>query len=107
MVSRVTDLWGEGAAWRQDDAAWAKEAMLLRVDATKARVRLGWRPRLAVDDALAWTVEWYKVVRDGRPALAITTEQIARYEALAQDAAGAAPLPPTAAARAGAGRTSS
>ncbi len=83
VVSRVVDLWGQQAAWQQDDAAWAKEAILLRVDATKARIRLGWRPRLHVDDALAWTVEWYKAVQDGRSALTITEEQIERYENLA------------------------
>lgn len=87
VVSRVIDLWGEGAAWKQDDAAWAKEAMLLRVDATKARVRLGWRPRLAVDEALAWTVDWYKAVGGGRSPLDVTTGQIERYEALAPEVA--------------------
>lgn len=83
VVSRIVDLWGESATWQQDEAMWAKEAMLLRVDATKARVRLGWRPRLHVNEALDWTVEWYKAVRDGRPALDITNAQIERYENLA------------------------
>jgi CDP-glucose 4,6-dehydratase len=84
VVERITALWGEGSAWRQDEASWPKEAMLLRVDATKARVRLGWRPRLTTGGAIAWTVDWYKAVRDGRDARDVTLEQIERYEALAQ-----------------------
>jgi len=85
VANQIVNLWGEGAAWKQDETAWAKEAMLLRVDATKARTRLGWQPRLHVNDALIWTVEWYKAVRSGRPALDITTEQIRRYESLSRD----------------------
>ncbi|GJE65050.1 CDP-glucose 4,6-dehydratase [Methylorubrum aminovorans] len=84
VVAKVVSLWGESAAWQQDDSSWAKEAMLLRVDAAKARMRLGWQPRLHVNDALLWTVEWYKAVRDGRPALDVTIEQIKRYESLAR-----------------------
>ena len=83
VVDRLAALWGGGAAWRQDATAWPKEAMLLRVDATQARLRLGWRPRLDTAAALAWSVDWYRAVAAGRPALDITCEQIARYEALA------------------------
>ena len=80
VVEMTTSLWGDGASWRRDENTWPKEAMLLRVDATKARMRLGWRPRLDVTQALAWTVEWYKAVGRGQSALALTLEQIERYE---------------------------
>lgn len=82
VVERFNNLWGENARSEPDPAAWPKEAMLLRVDATKARVRLGWRPRLAVSEALGWTVEWYKAVRDGHLEQEVTLDQINRYEAL-------------------------
>ena len=82
IVERVVELWGENAHWRHDDAAWAKESMLLRVDATKARLRLNWRPRLNINEALAWTVDWYKAVRNGRSALDISNDQILNYEKL-------------------------
>ena len=80
VVDKTVALWGDGAAWRRDEAVWPKESMLLRVDATKARVRLGWRPRLDVAEALAWTVEWYKTVGAGASALDTTMTQIERYE---------------------------
>lgn len=81
VVNRVVDLWGDGAAWRLDDNSFPKEAMLLRVDATKARVRLGWRPRLSLDDALSWTVDWYKAAAGGADVHDLTLQQIEAYEA--------------------------
>ncbi len=86
VVDQTTALWGRGASWCRDASVWPKETMLLRVDATKARVRLGWHPRLDLTEALAWTVEWYMAVRQGIPALEITLAQIERYEAKAQHA---------------------
>lgn len=83
VVERVAGLWGGSVGWRQDESARAKEALLLRVDATKARNRLGWRPRLDIDTTLGWTVEWYKSVRAGHSALDLTLDQINRYEILA------------------------
>lgn len=36
------------------------EAMTLRLDTSKATSRLGWRPRLGVQEALSWTAQWYR-----------------------------------------------
>jgi CDP-glucose 4,6-dehydratase len=52
--------WGEGAAWRLDDGANPHEAQLLRLDSSKARARLDWRPRWNAGDALRRTIEWYR-----------------------------------------------
>jgi CDP-glucose 4,6-dehydratase len=53
------------------------EAGLLAVDSTKARVRLGWRPRLGLDDALRLTSEWYRAyLADSGEALALVRRQI-------------------------------
>lgn len=90
VVDKTVSLWGGGATWRRDESVWPKEAMLLRVDATKARVRLGWRPRLDVAEALAWTVDWYQKVDQGKPALEVTLDQIERYEKRAETLGGSA-----------------
>lgn len=82
VVDRLIEAWGPGARWVPDEHMHAKEAVLLRVDATKARLRLGWRPRLPLTEALSWTVEWYKAVAAGEPALDITMRQIERFEKL-------------------------
>ena len=54
--------------------------MLLRVDAAKARHRLGWAPRLPLDEALGWTVEWFKTATDPSRARAVTLTQIEAFE---------------------------
>lgn len=80
IVERLMTLWGEDAAWTADTTPRAHEAMLLRVDATKARTFLDWRPRLEIGEGLAWTVAWAKGVQAGTSPRALCLEQIADYE---------------------------
>jgi CDP-glucose 4,6-dehydratase len=54
----------------------AVEAPALRLDASKARDRLGWTPRLDLAAALDATVSWHDRVRDGADARAVTLTQI-------------------------------
>ena len=85
VVDRLAQSWGEGAGWEQDRGSRPHEAMLLRVDATKARARLKWSSRLRVGEALDWTVAWAKAADAGAAALPLTLGQIEAYEALAQE----------------------
>jgi CDP-glucose 4,6-dehydratase len=80
IVEHVTALWGEGASWSAVGGTGLHEAGLLAVDAAKARARLKWQPRLGLDDALAWSVRWYKAHRDGRAAADLVSEDIEAYE---------------------------
>jgi CDP-glucose 4,6-dehydratase len=83
IVSTVTRLWGPPARWESDRGPHPHEAHFLRLDSSKARKRLGWRPRLRLESALEWTVEWYKAQAQGADARALTLAQIARYMELA------------------------
>jgi len=80
VVERAASLWGPGAAWSKDPDHWPKESMLLRVDATKARLRLDWCPQLSVSEAIDWTVDWYKRVADEENASDLINLQIVEYE---------------------------
>lgn len=94
VVDRLAAAWGGEVGWDRDPTVRPHEAMLLRVDASKARARLGWKPRLRIGDALDWTVEWAKAVDDGESSRSISLRQLTRYEALGQTtqhAAGALP----------------
>jgi CDP-glucose 4,6-dehydratase len=55
---------------------------MLRLDASRARAELGWNPRLGMEEALDWTVRWYRAWGDGGEMRAETLRQIASYEAL-------------------------
>ena len=45
----------DAATWRMADGKQPHGAVHLKIDASKAQVRLGWHPRLATDLALDWT----------------------------------------------------
>ncbi len=82
VADKLAMRWGDGASWVVSDKPRPHEASLLKIDASKARARLAWKSRMRLDDALDWTVEWYRAQRDGQAADAITLAQIERYEAL-------------------------
>ena len=83
VVSTLVRLWGPPAAWTADDGAHPQEANFLRLDSSKARRELGWRPRLGLERALEWTVQWYKHQAQGADARVLAVEQIGRYMELA------------------------
>ncbi len=77
----------DGGWDRPADAGTAlHEAGVLKLDCAKAHSLLGWRPRLKLDDALAWIVAWHRDVHDGADARSCTLGQIAEYRAMAMAA---------------------
>ncbi len=80
LVERLVELWGDPVPWMPDGRPRIPEDRHLWLDSTRARERLGWRPRLSFDETLQWIVEWHRAVA-ARPGVAreITLEQIARY----------------------------
>ncbi|HYG27097.1 MAG TPA: CDP-glucose 4,6-dehydratase [Caulobacteraceae bacterium] len=82
VTRQLIDALGAGALDYDANDANPHEAQLLRLDCSKARARLGWRPRLSLERAIAMTAEWYKRVDAGEDAAAVTAEQIAEFEAL-------------------------
>jgi CDP-glucose 4,6-dehydratase len=82
IVNELSASWGNGASWLLTDKPQPHDAAYLKVDAPKARTRLGWNSRLWLDDALAWTAKWYRAQLDGKAAAALAAVQIERYEAL-------------------------
>jgi CDP-glucose 4,6-dehydratase len=82
LAEQITALWGEGAAWQAMPQAGAPhEAHYLTLNAGKARKALGWCPRLALDDALALTVDWYRAFGAGRDMREFSCAQINAYVA--------------------------
>ncbi|MBF0185794.1 MAG: CDP-glucose 4,6-dehydratase [Magnetococcales bacterium] len=86
IVERVSALWGEGATWQQDGGEHPHEAKLLRLDSSKARMRLGWQPRWALATALQQCVSWHRGWMAGEDAWQLCRQQIAQYESTPTDA---------------------
>jgi CDP-glucose 4,6-dehydratase len=74
VVDRVRERWPLDV--EVVDPGDTVEAPALRLDASAARERLGWTPRLDASAAVAATVSWYDEVRRGSDARAVTRTQI-------------------------------
>jgi CDP-glucose 4,6-dehydratase len=85
IAERMTRFWGHGASWILDeDPNSPHEATYLKLDISRARHELGWTPKLRLEEALEWLVDWYRTWQsapESIPALSIT--QIAKYQSMA------------------------
>ena len=82
LVERIRAEWGSGR-WETVGAAHPHEATHLALDTSLATATLGWRPLLSFAEAVAWTVEWYRLhARSRALARVATLAQIERYEGL-------------------------
>ncbi|MDP2827493.1 MAG: CDP-glucose 4,6-dehydratase [Sulfuricellaceae bacterium] len=84
LLDRLAGLWGEGASWRSDPHQHPHEAGLLRLDSSKARSLLGWKPKFNIDQALAQVVQWRRGWMAGEDMRAFTLDQINQYMALSR-----------------------
>ncbi len=83
IVERMVDRWGDQAKWTIDAGDHPHEAHFLKLDCSKARQRMAFRPRLDLSETLDWVVDWHRAVDRGESALAVTCRQIAEFEARA------------------------
>lgn len=82
IVERMRATWGGTAdVARHDARAQPHEAGLLRLDCSKARAALGWRPVLSLEQALDWIVDWHSQVAAGGDARVVSLDQLDRYAA--------------------------
>jgi CDP-glucose 4,6-dehydratase len=92
FIECFTQVWGEDARWvHEADSEALHEAGLLLLDSTRARSELGWRPQTSLDVALRYTADWYRTLREGRPAGEIermTVGQIGLFQAVSAAPAG-------------------
>lgn len=58
------------------------EKRWLHLDARLACSTLAWRPRLALEDAIRWTADWYRAWLGGSEMAGFTRRQIEAYRAL-------------------------
>lgn len=80
LVERLARRWGDRARWQIEPTAQPHEAGLLALDSTKARTRLGWRPRWTLEQALEHTLDWHGAWCTGADMQTFTRTQIAAYQ---------------------------
>lgn len=85
-VREVVDLcyrsWGLEPTWRKETEEGPQEASVLRLDSSKARLRLGWQPAWGLEEALTHTLAWHRAYLDQRDLVELMHQQIARHGVL-------------------------
>lgn len=79
VATQLVELWGEGASWARDPGPHPHEAMYLKLDCSRAHLRLGWRPRWSLSEALGRVVDWYRRFYAGHDVRAVTRAQVREY----------------------------
>ena len=82
VTDRLVAAWQDGAAWREDTVgARPHEAMALQVDSSRAHALLKWTPRVSMEMAADWIVEFHKAwALAPSTAGALMDRQIERFE---------------------------
>jgi len=76
LVERLAEQWPGGLSWSVDEGPHPHEARWLKLDSSRARQRLGWRPPVEIEQALGSIVGWYHAMGEGVDMRALTLEQI-------------------------------
>ncbi|MDR1541028.1 MAG: CDP-glucose 4,6-dehydratase [Clostridiales bacterium] len=71
--------WGGGLNWEPVEARGPHEAGILRLDCSKIRAALGWKPKWGMEKAVEKTVEWYKALSLKEDVVSLMDRQIEEY----------------------------
>lgn len=76
IVSLFCETWGKEASWLATDYNGPHEANFLKLDCSKAKSKLHWKPIWNISDAIAKTVEWSKAYYSSEYIEEVTLKQI-------------------------------
>jgi CDP-glucose 4,6-dehydratase len=79
LVKRFCEQWGEGAKYSVDQRQHPHEAHYLKLDCSKARQELGWRPRWGLDKAIDGVVAWSRAYQRKEDLKNVCLKQIDEY----------------------------
>ena len=79
VANMFSQAWGNGCSVKVIDYNGPHEANFLKLDSSKARTTLNWKPRWHVNEAIEKTVEWSKVLESNGNLTEITKKQIDEY----------------------------
>jgi CDP-glucose 4,6-dehydratase len=79
IIEELYERWGVDFEWQRDPDPGPPECTFLKLDASKARAHLGWRPKLDLPDTLQWIVDWTRAYQRGDDMREITQADIRRF----------------------------
>lgn len=82
LADELQRAWGANARWQHEPGDGKHEARTLQLDASKAELQLGWRPRWNFTRAVEETVGWYRSYAAGTDPRQLVLTQIDAYGAV-------------------------
>lgn len=79
LADLFCNAWGEGAEWENLSQGGPHEANFLKLDCSRIRSALGWKPRWQVEEAVTNTAKWYQAWLNGDDMEVYTDFQIKEY----------------------------
>ncbi len=79
IVEHMANSWGKGASWQQECGVHPHEANYLKLDISKAKVRLGWQPRWPLVTALELINIWQQAYLASADMKKLCLAQIQQY----------------------------
>lgn len=72
-------VWGDGVSWTTANATGPHEAGYLKLDCSKIKSLIGWKPQWDIETAVAKTIEWTKAYLQNDDICAIMDKHIDEY----------------------------
>ena len=82
IIAKMYELWGVSFDWKKDENPGPPECTFLKLDASKARGYMGWRPKLDLPTTLDWIVKWTRRYQAGADMRQVSLEDIQRFMAI-------------------------
>jgi CDP-glucose 4,6-dehydratase len=79
LVKRLCTKWGGSASYSVDPGKHPHEAHYLKLDCSKARSGLGWRPKWDLEKSIGCIIEWTKAYGAHQDVAAVCRKQIEEY----------------------------
>jgi len=79
IAEKLVEIWGNDASWSLDEGPHPHEANYLKLDCSKAKMRMNWQPRWSLDTTLNKIVSWHKAWLSGDNMHKHTLNEINQY----------------------------
>jgi CDP-glucose 4,6-dehydratase len=80
ILDKMVTMWGKGATWELDKNSNPHEAGYLKLDCSKAAMRLNWYPKWNLEDTLESIINWHQCYTSGESTQEQCLLEIAKYQ---------------------------
>ncbi len=87
IIERLAEM-HQDVKWQCDNSDQPHEANYLKLDSSKAKMRLNWQAKWSLQTALEKTVEWHQAWKAENDIRTVSLDQIAQYQKTGKDSKG-------------------